>query len=148
MRLLSMRFMMATGLLLLALPALALDFRSVNTAAAVLVDLPSKSGKPLYVINRGYPLEVIESQGEWAKVRDSSGALAWIRLDQLGATRTVVVRTAVDAHTAPDAASPVCAHVSSGVLLPWLGNTNGRWVKVRLPNKTEGYLNLNQVWGN
>ena len=54
-------------------PAAALDFRAVADPVAILYDAPSaKSGK-LYVVNKGYPLEVVVTVEGWVKVRDANG---------------------------------------------------------------------------
>ena len=141
------RLIFTAALLLCALPALALDFRSVSGPVAILYDAPSTAANPLFVVNRAYPLEVVVNLSGWAKVRDSSGAMAWIAQSQLSAARTVVVRVAADIQTLPQDHAPVSAHVAVGVILTWLENIDGRWAKVRLPDQTVGYIQLKQVWG-
>lgn len=141
------RLIFAAALLLCALPALALDFCSVSGPVAILYDAPSTAAKPLFVVNRAYPLEVVVSLSGWAKVRDSSGAMAWIEQSQLSTARTVVVSTASDIQTLPQDHAPVSAHVAAGVILTWLENVGGRWAKVRLPDQTVGYIKLDRVWG-
>lgn len=131
----------------LAIPALALDFRSAAGPATVLYDAPSTAAQPLFVINRGYPLEVVVSVSGWAKVRDSSGALAWVQQTQLSTTRMVVVRAAADIFTQPQNGAQVDAHVAAGVMLPWLENLSGGWVKIRLPDQSIGYIKLDRIWG-
>ncbi len=142
-----MRILLACGLLAYVLQAQALDFRSVNAPVAVLYDAPSPQAKALSVVNRGYPFEVVLLQGKWAKVRDSSGTLAWVELSRLASVHRVVMRTAGDAHADADAKSPVRAHVAAGVILPWLGNVNGHWVKVKLPDASTAFIAMDQLWG-
>ncbi len=134
-------------LLLAALPALAADFRSASGPATILYDAPSTEGKPLFVINRGYPLEILVNLSGWAKVRDSSGAVAWIQQSQLSSDRTVVVRRAADIFAQPQDRSAVSAHVAAGVILSWLQTLPGNWIKVRLPDQNTGYIKLDKVWG-
>ncbi len=141
-----MRQLLLTLALLCALPAQALDFRSTANAAAILYDAPSPEAKRLFVLSKGYPLEVVVSITGWAKVRDNSGAMAWIALDQLNSTRTLVVRSASSIRTAPKNTAPVSAKVAANVILVWLENS-GDWAKVRLPNQSTGYIQLKQVWG-
>lgn len=143
-----MRFLATVlSLMMFTVPAWALDFLSVKTATAVLYDGPSTQAKPLFVINRGYPFEVISRQEKWVKVRDESGLMAWVQKDNVGDVRTVVMRVNGDAHTSASASAPVCAHVAAGVMLPWLGNVDGRWAKVTLPNQSTAYVSLDQLWG-
>lgn len=141
-----MRHLLFAIALLCALPAQALDFRSTANIAAILYDAPSTEAKRLFVLSKGYPLEVVVSITGWAKVRDSSGAMAWIVLDQLSTTRTLVVRGASTVRNAPKDTAPVTAQVAANVILTWLENS-GDWAKVRLPNQSTGYIKLNQVWG-
>jgi SH3-like domain-containing protein len=141
-----MRHLLFAIALLCALPAQALDFRSTANTAAVLYDAPSTDAKRLFVLSKGYPLEVVVVITGWAKVRDSSGAMAWIALDQLSTTRTLVVRSASTVRSAPKDTAPATAQVAANVILTWLENS-GDWAKVRLPNQSTGYIKLNQVWG-
>lgn len=141
-----MRRLLFALALLGALPAQALDFRSTAVAAAVLYDAPSIEAKHLFVLSKGYPLEVVVSITGWAKVRDNTGAMAWIALDQMNNTRTVIVRSASTVRSAPKDTASVAAQVAANVILMWLENS-GDWVKVRLPNQSIGYIKLNQVWG-
>lgn len=136
-----------TILMLCALPAQALDFRSTANPAAILYDAPSSSSKRLYVISKGYPLEVVVNVSGWAKVRDSSGAMAWIEAAQLSTQRTLVVRVATQIHAQAQDTSPVTAQVAANVILMWLENSNGGWAKVRLPDQSVGYIKLDKVWG-
>lgn len=142
-----MRRVVLLLLCLAALPAQALDFRSVGTAAAILYDGPSSDSHRLFVVNRGFPLELVTTHGKWGRVRDPVGKLAWIELDALSTTRTVLVRKASDAHLAADTASPVCAHVQAGVLLPYLGMSANGWARVRLPDQRTAYITLDALWG-
>lgn len=141
-----MRRLLFALALLCALPAQALDFRSTVNPAAILYDAPSTEAKRLFVLSKAYPLEIVVSITGWAKVRDNSGAMAWIALDQLSTTRTLIVRNASVIRSAPKDTAPVTAQVAANVILTWLEN-NGDWAKVRLPNQSVGYIKLNQVWG-
>ena len=134
-------------LMLIAAPALAADFRSATGPATILYDAPSTEAKPLFVINRGYPLEVLVNLAGWAKIRDSGGIVAWVQQSQLDAERTVVVRSTSDVLAQPQDRAAVSAHVAAGVILIWLQTLPGNWVKVRLPDQNTGYIKLDKVWG-
>ena len=85
------RLLTACCFLVTALPALALDFRSVVVPAAVLYDAPSLKAKKLYLIRAQTPVEVVVRLEGWVKVRDAEGGLAWIEASQVGERRTVIV---------------------------------------------------------
>ena len=78
-----------------ATPASALEFRCVADNAAILYDGPSARFPKLYVVNRGYPLELIVTVEGWIKVRDATGAFGWIDAKQLTEKRNVMVKVPV-----------------------------------------------------
>jgi SH3-like domain-containing protein len=128
-------------------PLLALDFRAVAEPAAILYDAPSVKANRVYVVNRGYPLEVVVTVQGWVKVRDASGALTWIESKQLTAKRTVMVRVAsAPVRQKPEEGAPVAFHAQQNVVLE-LVEVNGPWVHVRHPEAGSGYVRAQQVWG-
>ncbi len=136
-------------LALVAFPAavLAADFRSVGDDGAVLYDAPSREATPLFVVSKGYPLEVISQTDAWLKVRDAAGAMTWVERKSLGDKRTVVVSAAyADAHARPDDGSPVTFTAARDVELDFL-DASGGWVHVRHADGTEGYVRAQLLWG-
>jgi SH3-like domain-containing protein len=127
--------------------ALALEFRTVAEPAAVLYDAPSAKSNKLFVVNRGYPLEVIVTMEGWVKVRDASGGLAWIDSKQLTDKRTVMVRVPVaQVRQKPDDNAPVAFQAQQNVLLELVEVTGG-WLQVRHRDGGSGYVKAQQVWG-
>ena len=134
--------------ILLAGPAQALDFRSVVDASAILYDAPSARAKRLYVVGQYYPVEVIVSLESWAKVRDSSGQLAWIEKKHLSDKRTVMVTVPLaDVRQAADGNAPLVFQAEQGVALELLEYGSAGWVKVRHRDGQTGYVKITQVWG-
>ena len=135
-------------LLAIALPALALDFRAVADPAAVLYDAPSAKANKVYVVNRGYPLEVIVNVEGWVKVRDASGGLAWVEGKQLTDKRTVMVRVPVaQIRQKADDNATVAFQAQQSVILELLEVAAGGWVQVRHREGGTGYVKSQQVWG-
>ena len=58
---------LALFLLVASCGASAAEFRSVQENAAVLYDAPSRAAKPLFVVQRHYPLEVIVNLEAWSR---------------------------------------------------------------------------------
>ena len=83
-----LRFGLLAGLLLCYGAAVALDFRSVGDAAAILYDAPSTKAQKLFVLSRDYPVEIVVKLEGWTKVRDDTGEFAWIENHQLSERRT------------------------------------------------------------
>lgn len=133
---------------LLPAAALALDFRSVAIDQAVLYDGPSLQAKKLFVVNRYYPVEVIVTQDQWAKVRDSAGGLTWIEKKNLSEARMVVVTVPrADIRKSAENSAPLAFQAEHDVALELLETTGNGWAKVRHRDGQTGYIQVGQVWG-
>lgn len=122
------------------------EFRSVANAAAILYDAPSAKAKKLYIVNRGYPLEVTVQLRDWAKVRDANGTFTWIEKKELADRRTALVKAPLaQVRQAADDKSPLAFEAQQGVVLDVVGAEAG-WLQVRHEDAT-GYVRAAQVWG-
>jgi SH3-like domain-containing protein len=134
----------------LMLPALAwaLEYRSVSVPRAILYDAPSAQGKKLYVAHQYYPVEVIVNLGDWIKVRDMRGELAWIEAKQLDQKRTVIVRVPqAEAREAADVSAKTVFRAEQDVALELVENIGNGWAKLRHRDGLVGYVQIGQVWG-
>ena len=142
------RWIAGAALLLAAAASHAFDFKTVGAAPAILYDAPSNKSGKLYVAPRGMPLEVVLSYGEWVKVRDANGDLAWIESKLLSNKRNVVVRGPnLKVRAAPDEASSAVFIADKGLLLEVSDPVASGWVKVRHKDGLTGYVKSNEVWG-
>lgn len=93
-------------------------------------------------------MEVLARQGNWARVRDATGGIAWVDYARLSPQRTVIV-TAADAsvRTAPDTGAPVSFHAARDVVLDLVEPPKSGWAKVRHADGSGGYLPLAALWG-
>jgi SH3-like domain-containing protein len=127
------------------------EFQSASEAA-VLYDAPSVRAKPLFVIGRDTPFEVIVGVEGWLKIRDAGGTVAWIERKATSERRTLIVRVPVaDVVAAPDANAPLVFKAEQNVVLElldpaYVSNTPG-WAKVRHRDGQQGYVRIAQVWG-
>ena len=129
------------------MPALAIDYRTVE-AAAVLYDAPSQRGAKLFVIKRDTPVELVVSLEGWSKVRDADGGLAWIEKKFLAERRTVIVTASrAEIRQKADEASPLVFEADKKVSLDYLETAAGGWIKVRHADGQEGFVRAGQVWG-
>jgi SH3 domain protein len=120
----------------------AAEFRSVQDSAAVLYDAPSRAAKPLFVVSRNYPLEVI------VNLRDQAGALSWIEKKSLGDKRMVVVTApAVEVRQRPEDGAPPVFSAAQNVALELLEVIPNGWLRVRHADGATGYLRVTSVWG-
>jgi SH3-like domain-containing protein len=139
----------AGALLMLASAAgAAFDFKTVGAAPAILYDAPSVKGGKLFIAPRGMPVEVVLSYGDWVKVRDISGDMAWIEAKQLSARRNVVVRNPnARLRATADEAAPSIMTADKGVLLELVDPQGGLWLKVRHRDGIAGFIKATDVWG-
>jgi SH3-like domain-containing protein len=129
----------------------AAEFRATNEAV-VLYDAPSSKSKPLYVLGRDYPLEIIVNVEGWLKVRDAGGTVAWVEKKSVGDKHVLLVRSAVaDVLASPEAAAPVVFKAEQNVLLELLDpdfvTATPGWAKVRHRDGQVGFVRIAQVWG-
>lgn len=143
-----MRRAAAALVLAAAATAAQAQFLSVGENAAVLYDAPSRNAKPLYVVSRHYPLEVIVNLEAWVKVRDHTGALTWVERKTLVDQRMVVVTApSAEARVRPEDGAPAAFVAVQNVALELLGMVPGGWLRVRHPDGADGYLRTSLVWG-
>jgi len=138
------------SLLLLSVSAVAtaLDFKSVGATPAVLYDAPSLKGNKLYIVPRGTPLEVVLTYGEWVKVRDISGDMAWTQAKGLTPKRSVLVKVAnAKVRTDADDTSTVVFSADKGVILELLEPAANDWTKVRHRDGATGFIRNSDIWG-
>lgn len=128
--------------------AAAAEYKSVEDNAAVLYDAPSRAAKPLYVVSKHYPLEVIVNLEAWVKVRDHTGALAWVERKALGARRMVLVTAPLaEARQRAEDAAPAAFGAVQNVALELVEIAPGGWLRVRHADGATGYVRAAQVWG-
>ncbi len=133
--------------LLVSADAAALEFRSITEPAAILYDAPSTKAQKLFVLSRGYPVEVVVKVEGWTKVRDDTGEFAWIENHRLSERRTVMVKVAgAEARQAANENSPVVFTAEKNVFLELVDMAAG-WAKVRHHDGATGFIKVSQLWG-
>ncbi|MDO9469377.1 MAG: SH3 domain-containing protein [Nitrosomonas sp.] len=145
----SMRVLL--GSVLLYLPgfvAAEMEFFSLAENAVVMYDAPSLRADKLYVAGRYLPVEVVVDVDGWAKVRDSSGSLAWVEKKVLSQQRYVVVTVPLaNIHQSADMNSELVFQAEENIVMEWIGSEVKGWVKVRHLDGQTGFVKVNQVWG-
>lgn len=134
--------------LLLPTAAWAQEYRSVSVPKAVLYDAPSAQAKKLFIVSQQYPVEVIVNLGEWIKVRDSSGTLAWIESGQVSPKRTVLVSASeAEVRETADESAKLVFRAEKDVVLQLVETGSNGWAKVRHRDGLTGYVQFSRVWG-
>jgi SH3-like domain-containing protein len=136
---------------LLLLPEYAIaemEFFSIAENAVVMYDAPSLRADKLFVADRYLPVEVVVDVEGWAKIRDSSGSLAWVEKKALSQQRYVVVTAPLaDVYKSADMNSELLFQAVENIVMEWLDSDVTGWVKVRHSDGQVGYVKVNQVWG-
>ncbi|MDP1716579.1 MAG: SH3 domain-containing protein [Burkholderiales bacterium] len=129
-------------------PAAALEFRSVAENAAVLYDAPSAKAKKLYIVNHGYPVEIVVMVEGWVKVRDVNGDFTWIESKHLSDRRTVMIKMPqAQVRQSADDNAPVVFQAQQNVILDLLEVASGGWLRVRHGDGQTGFIKVSQIWG-
>ena len=140
----------ALAVLAAGLPAQAAgqEYRSIGEPAAILYDAPSAKARRLWVLGRGYPVQVAVSVEGWTKVRDATGELSWVENRALSSARTVLVRAAMGSmRDSPSELGAVVLRVGRDVVLDMVEPPVGEWVRVRHRDGAIGFIHVNQVFG-
>ena len=133
----------------------ASDFRSTFEAATILYDAPSAKSKPLFLLGRDTPLEVIVPVEGWIKVRDAGGTIGWVEKRSLADRRSLVVRAPLaEVRANPDDAAPLVFRAEQNVLMELAEPAPGAtatatpgWVKVKHRDGQAGFVRIAQVFG-
>ena len=138
-----------TGILLMSSHVIAeMEYFSIAENAAVMYDAPSLKADKLYVASLYLPVEVVVNVDGWAKVRDSSGSLAWVEKKVLSQQRYVIVTVSLaDIYQSADANSTLVFQAEENIVMEWLDSDVKGWLKVRHSDGQTGYVKINQVWG-
>ena len=143
------RILWALGFVCLAAtqPASAVDYKSA-AAPAIVYDGPSDKARPIYILSRGTPVELVVAVERWAKVRDPAGELLWIERRLLADKRTLIV-TAPTAQVRgePIDSATVVFEASKDVVLEWVEPGPPGWVRVRHADGQSGFARITQLWG-
>jgi SH3-like domain-containing protein len=142
------RIVAGSILMLASCAAAAFDFKTVGAHSVILYDAPSAKGGKLYIAPSGMPVEVMLSYGDWVKVRDAAGDMAWTEARGLSARRNVIVRVAsARVRAAPEDNAAVLMTADKNVLLELVDPEAGPWVRVRHRDGVSGYVRASEVWG-
>ena len=138
------------ALLVATTPAWCAPYQSIGNEPAIFYDAPTLRGLKTFVAPRGMPVEMIVAQGDWVRVRDSSGGLAWVEKKALVDKRAVVVNSktgSADVHASADENSQVVFRAQSGVLLDLVSAPSSGWLSVRHRDGQSGFVKVGDVWG-
>jgi SH3-like domain-containing protein len=103
--------------------------------------------EPLWVLSRGYPLQVTGRKGQWLRVRDFENDTGWIFRPLVGKQPHHVVKSAVaNVRSSPSPRSRIVGKVTRGEVLQTL-ERRAQWVKVDQEGGLRGWVASRLLWG-
>lgn len=122
----------ALGLVALS-PTWAQDLVSVRNPSVNLRAGPGTDTEVLWKLTRGYPLQVLETKGNWLRVQDFEGDGGWIARSVTSDARYHVVKaTRLNLRAGPGTQHPVAAQAVYGDVLR-TARRQGDWVQLQAP---------------
>lgn len=129
----------------------AVSARDMVAVSRPEINMRSGAGtqhEALWVLSRGYPLEVLARKGKWLKVRDFENDRGWVYrpLTNAGTPHHVVKVQVLNIRSAPSLKSRVLAKAAHGEILRTLERKRD-WVKVKQEGGPTGWVSRRLVWG-
>lgn len=102
----------------------------------------------LWVLSRGYPLQVLSHKGQWLQVRDFENDRGWVfkPLTSTHSPHHVVKVQVLNIRSKPSLHSRVLAKAARGEILKTLGR-KGDWIKIKQEDGPMGWVSRRLVWG-
>lgn len=108
---------------------------------------PSTNTDVLYQLPAGFPLQVLERQGEWFKVTDHESDQGWIHQSVVNTNPHVIVTVNVcNIRSGPGTDNSIVGTGSRDVIFAKV-EQQGDWIKVSHPAVT-GWVHKDLVWPN
>ncbi|GAB2540164.1 hypothetical protein GCM10027032_29040 [Simplicispira piscis] len=101
----------------------------------------------LWVLSKGYPLEVTRRKGQWLQVRDFENDTGWIFRPLVGKKAHHIVKSkVVNLRRSPSTRSPIVGKATRGEVLRTLERRSD-WVKVQQDGGPRGWVARRLLWG-
>lgn len=140
--------LLGATLFLLASTAFAAEHVSVLKNGANIRSGPDTKKEILWIVFKGFPLQVNARKGKWAQVVDFDGDKGWITTDLLAKEKTLIVKAdTANLRVGAGKDYEIVASVKRGVVFKPL-TTEGDWVKVKHADGTTGWILSKLLWPN
>ncbi len=114
--------------------AWAQELVSVRNANVNLRAEPNLQAEVLWKLTQGYPLQVLETRGNWLRVQDFEGDKGWIASSVTARTPHHIVKgTSINLRAGPGTQHAVVGKAVYGDVLR-TARRQGDWVQVQQPN--------------
>ena len=116
------------------------NFASVLNNGVYVRSGPSSEYRIIRSVNRGYPVEIVERQGDWAHIQDYLESEGWVHGSLLGANNSVMVTTTkANLRSGPGTNNPIVDKIDYGTVL-WVKDISNDWYRVETRDSRAGWL--------
>jgi uncharacterized protein YraI len=141
------RFLVAVALVLLTASVASARMVSVNDGKLNMRSGPGTSHSIVWELEKGFPLKVVGSKGDWLKVVDFENDVGWVHGRLVGRVPHVVVKKKrINIRSGPGTRYPLVGQANYGVVFRTLESRSG-WVKVKHDNGQTGWVERSLLWG-
>lgn len=120
---------------------------SVSGSTLNMRSSPGTNAPVLWELKRGYPLQVIQRQGNWLKVRDFEGDSGWVARSLTGNAPHHVVKSQVaNIRSGPGAQHRLVGKANYGEVLR-TQEKRGDWVRIDRSEGPDGWIAKSLLWG-
>ncbi len=120
---------------------------SVHSRVLNMRSGPGTQHPTQWQLRRGYPLDVIQRQGKWIKVRDFENDTGWVAKSLIGKTPYHIVKSSkANIRSGPGTRYHIVSKATYGQLLRTL-DKHPSWVQVQSEDGTQGWVLRNLLWG-
>lgn len=146
-------FLLLALFLIFSFPSQSLaQIHSVKSDKLHLRSGPSENHSIKCVYSKGFPVKVLQQQGDWVQVTDFENETGWVSKQLLSQTPHVIVSAnkgvnkKINIRSGPGVKHPVIGQAYYGVVFSSLGK-KGDWRKVRHRSGVSGWIQQNLLWG-
>lgn len=113
---------------------------------------PGLNHNVVWKLDNGFPLEIINRQGEWFNVRDFEGSTGWVSSRVTSNVPHMIVKTnknsnqPINIRSGPGLENRIVAKAYHGVVFKTLEKRND-WVKVEHSQGVVGWVASRLLWG-
>jgi SH3-like domain-containing protein len=127
-------------------PGFAAERMVVKSSIANLRSGPGSKYEVLWQVEKFHPILVIEKKGNWYKIKDFEGDMAWIHKSLLGNINGVITTKAkCNVRSKPDKNSKILFTVERGVPFKVL-KRSGNWIRIEHADGEIGWIYKSLVW--
>lgn len=133
-----------TGLMLT--PAAFAERLSVKGNVANIRSGPGTNYEVIWQAEKNYPIEVIQTQGDWILFKDYENDKGWVSKGLTGTTKCVIVKNpTVNVRSGASTSNPIVFKAQKGTPFEVI-KTQGDWYQIKHSDGDTGWISKSVVW--